>query len=448
MNQVQDFPPREPRRRVPLIVDDGGEHNVGEATAGDSSPDIEDKFQAWLCVLGAFMFVVPSYGFMQSIGTVQSYLQLNQLQEYSAGNVGWISGMYLFLSYFFNILIGPICDYNGPMVVAPIGMAITVASFLLAAECKTYWHFMLTLGVLGALGGAAMGTIAMSVVAKLFHRRRGSAMGLSLTGSAIGSIIFPIMLRSTLPMLGWQWSMRILAFTIAGITASGLFCFMPYRRLTVNLPTPHLSAQSETVLDFSAFRSPTFAFVSAGSFLLEFAIFGISGLLPTVAIHVGFAPEDAYILITVLGAGSFLGRALPGLISDVIGPFNVLFMTNSFAIIAMVSLFIPLAEKSRIALWVFAALWGFGSGSFLSIPPVCMGKTCAAKDYGRYYGTMTFLVSFAVLLTIPLGAILLDSIGARALAGLMTGSVFLGGVCFTAARALLTGKWLSPATII
>ncbi|KAM5354548.1 hypothetical protein ACJ41O_001195 [Fusarium nematophilum] len=52
----------------------------------------ESSLNAWLCVLGAFTFVIPSFGFMQSVGTIQSYLKFNQLEGYSTGDIGWITG--------------------------------------------------------------------------------------------------------------------------------------------------------------------------------------------------------------------------------------------------------------------------------------------------------------------------------------------------------------------
>lgn len=110
---------------------------------------------------------------MQSVGTLQSYLQLNQLSNYSTGDIGWITGMHMFLSYFFNIQVGPICDHYGPMVVGPVGVTITIASFLILAECNTYWQMMLCLGLFGSLGGAIIATVAVSVVAKLSAGAKG-----------------------------------------------------------------------------------------------------------------------------------------------------------------------------------------------------------------------------------------------------------------------------------
>ena len=61
-------------------------------------------------------------------------------------------------------------------------------------------------------------------------------------------------------------------------------------------------------------------------------------------------------------------------------------------------------------------------------------------------GTQTFFVSFSVLLAVPISGLMLDRVGTQALAALFTGVVFLGGVCYVAARALMVGKLLSPKT--
>lgn len=315
------------------------------------------------------MLKASNAGFMQSVGTLQSYLQLNQLSHYSTGDIGWITGMYLFLSYFFNIQVGPICDHYGPMVVGPVGVSITIASFLILAECNTYWQMMLCLGLLGSLGGAIIATVAMSVVAKLFSRRQGLAMGVAVTGSSVGAVLFPMMLRSTLAQLGWKWAMRTLAFTIAGITVPGVFCFIPFQRLASSLPHHEPQRQGKAVINFAAFRSYAFTFVTGGSFLLEFAIFGIAGLLPTIAVDTGFSPEDGYTLLSVLGVGSCVGRVLPGIFGDLVGPFNTILVMTATTLLFMATLFIPFASKSESVLYAFSALWGFGSGSMLSVSP-------------------------------------------------------------------------------
>ncbi|CAM1509901.1 Fc.00g002360.m01.CDS01 [Cosmosporella sp. VM-42] len=430
---------------APMTVTDAGEDSEANSS---TSADIESGLSAWFCVVGSFIFLVPSFGLMQSIGTFQSYLQLNQLSDHTLGEVGWITGMFMFLGLFLSIHVGPVLDHYGPRVLGIFGAGMTVAMFFIVAECKTYWQFMLGFGVFGGIGSAITGLVAVAVVGKLFVRRLGLAMGIALAGSAVGSIIFPIMLRSLLPKLGWRWSMRILGFFIAGIMIPGVFCFFPYPRLLAAISPNGQQRRDRAVLNLAAFRSPAFSFITAGLFTLEFVLFAISGLLPTIATSAGLTPEDGYTLIAIMGGTSVFGRVLVGVIGDRIGHFNALILTVIASLLIMGTMFVPFGTKIAGVLYTFSALWGFCSGSFLSATPVCMSKTCEPKDYGRYYGTMNSVLSFALLLSLPLCGLMIENMGAQALAGLLIAIVFLGGGCYFAARALLIGEWFALKTKI
>ncbi|EMT70946.1 Putative transporter MCH4 [Fusarium odoratissimum] len=399
----------------------------------DSRQDVEKTVSAWICVLGSFLTLIPTFGkgFMNSLGTVQTYLSMNQLHDYSEGEVGWISGLFLFLSLILNVQVGPMVDVHGPNVIGPVGAVLYVAMFLLMAECRNYWHFMLCLGVFGSIGAAMTMVVAIAIVGKLFVRKRGLAMGITLAGSSIGAVIFPIILRSTYPNLGWQWSMRIMAFISAGLLLPAILCFTAFNKIykssTNGQPTPKSST-----LNFTAFQSPAFCFVTAGIFMFEFVIFSISGLLPSISTRVGFTAENGYTLLSIVGAASTFGRIIPGVIGDKYGHFNVLLATLVFTVIFMGALLVPFGTRSATALYAWSAIWGFGSGSFLSITP----------------GMMNFVTAFALLIALPTSGAMLENMGPQALAGLFTGMTAVGGACYFAARALLIGRWLSPKTII
>ncbi|KAF4930088.1 putative transporter MCH4 [Colletotrichum viniferum] len=200
------------------------------------SADIENRISSWVCVLGAFIFLLPSYGLPQAIGTFQAYLQEHQLSGYSARDIGWVTGLYTALTLFLGIQAGPIVDRYGTEVLAPLSTALTLSTFFLLAECKYYWQFMLCLGIYGGIGGGIGGglasTAAVSVVGKIFTRLRGLAIGLALTGSALGGVIFPFLLRELFPKWGWAWSMRFVGFTIASVMIPGTLCFIPFAKLS------------------------------------------------------------------------------------------------------------------------------------------------------------------------------------------------------------------------
>ncbi|KAL0932437.1 riboflavin transporter MCH5 [Colletotrichum truncatum] len=413
--------------------------------------DVERRKTAWICVLGSFLFLMPSFGFMQSVGTVQAFLQENQLKEYSSRDIGWITGVYNFLTMFLGIQAGPLMDVFGSKPLGPLAAGFLVPMFFLLAECKTYWQFILCLGVLGGIGNAIATTVGIAVTGKLFLRRRGLALGLALAGSSTGGIIFPLALRQMLPMWGWRWSLRAVGFIVLGIMCLGLTCLSPFPRLiAIAQGDSHGDRRSkkDAAMDFSAFRSASFSFVTGAIFLLEFAIFGATAILPTLVSWAGFPVESGYSMLAILNGLSSLGRILPGLVGDYLGHFNVLLAMVIFTLVTTAATLTAFGSTRIEALYAFAALWGFGTGSFLSLTPVCMGKACDTKDYGRYYGTMNFVISFALLLTMPVSGQMLESLGSTALSGLYLGVVFLGGILIFAARSTLLKTWCDFSSTI
>lgn len=322
---------------------------------------------------------------MQTIGTIQSYLSLHQLSGYSTQQIGWITGLYTSLALLLGIQFGPLFDAYGPRLLGPIGCAIYIPVFFVLAECTQYWHFMLTISVWGGFGAAIISTIGVAVIGKWFVKRRGLAMGIALCGSSTGGIVMPLMLRSLLPRLGWAWTIRILAFINMAVLIAGSFCLQQ--------PLPQqISAASEQrrrkriALNFMALTSNTFTLITLGIFALEFAMFGVFGLLPTYATAANFPASTGYALVAISNGCSTFGRLLPGLAGDYFGHFNVLVCMILCTAAFTGAILVPFGSSSLKALYIFSALWGFGSGSFISLTPVCMGKTCETEDYGRYYG--------------------------------------------------------------
>ncbi|KAI1074257.1 riboflavin transporter MCH5 [Whalleya microplaca] len=400
----------------------------------------ETSAKAWLSVVGAFLFLFATYGFMQTIGTVQAYLEQNQLSSYTSRDIGWITGVFTSLAMFLGIQIGPLFDTYGPGFLGPVGCVIYLPVFFVLAECSKYWHFMLVLGIWGAVGAAILSMVGVAAIGKSFVRRRGLAMGIALCGSSIGGVVMPLMLRKLLPILGWTWSIRILAFILSAVMIGGALCLQQPFQKRQGSEASERHRRKRAALNFIALTSGTFTFVTIGLFALEFAVFGIFSLLPTYASVAQFSSDTGFVLVAIANATSTAGRLIPGLAGDYFGHFNVLLCMILCTAAFTAAILVPFGSTSLGALYAFSALWGFGSGSFISLTPVCMGKTCETEDYGRYFGTMYFFVSFSLLLASPLGGQMLQTFGTQALACLYVAVVVAGGICFLLARQLLHGK--------
>ena len=98
-----------------------------------------------------------------------------------------------------------------------------------------------------------------SKIQTYFLKKRAAAVGLSVAGSSIGGVIFPIMARNLLPEVGFGWTIRIAAFIILAL---GLFA-----TLTV---TSHIRPKPRPLkaMDYiNPFKDPKYALYAAATFL-------------------------------------------------------------------------------------------------------------------------------------------------------------------------------------
>lgn len=114
------------------------------------------------------------------------------------------------------------------------------------------------------------------------------------------------------------------------------------------------------------------------------------------------------------------------------------------------AILLPKSAAVMPLLIAFAPIFGFASGSNISLTPVCVGQLCRTRDYGRYYATCYSVVSFGCLTGVPVAGALLGVGGGGGgkrsgveggvdVGGLgvvvFTGGCYLIGLgCFVAAR--------------
>jgi MFS family permease len=406
------------------------------------SIDPEDSFpegglRAWLVVASAWLLLLPCLGFMVSIGTLQDYWLAHQLSSFSARDVGWIPSIFVYLSLGLGIWVGPLFDRYGPRWITLIGsIGYTINVFLLA-ECKTFWQMMLCCGVLGGVSGAMLMTTSLAVVAHWFKVRRGLTQGIAMTGSSCGGLLIPMILRTTLPKYGYAWSMRIL-----GIIS--VVCFVAGNILIKARIPPTAAAKRKAIISLSIFGDLRFSLFTISVFGFEVVLFGALGILPTYAsLSTDFGPDTGFYLIAILNGVSCFGRILPGYVADKIGRFNTLLVMILFTWFFMLILWLPLGNKSLPALYCFAAVFGFGTGSWMALVPACIGQLCQTEEFGRYYGSMYFIASLATLVCVPISGELVQTVGPQPMVAFFCAVLGLSFLSFVLSRwACLGRRWV------
>lgn len=280
-----------------------------------------------------------------------------------------------------------------------------------------------------------MNSPAYGCIAHYFSVRRGFATGIATTSGGIGGIAFPLLLQHLFPKLGFAWTTRILGFILLVLSVPA--------NLFLRSRLPARGRVQSVWPDFTIFRDKSYAVATVGVFFMEWGIFvPITFIVSYAAAHQQDATKS-YTLLSLLNAGSVVGRFVPGLLADKLGRFNVIIITIGLSAATVLGLWLPAGDSPRMLL-AFAVLFGFTSGSNLSLIAVCLGQLCEPGEYGRFFSTAMMVASFGTLSSLPIGGALV-SVGGDGESGWMAAIIFSGAsyfvacVCYIVARGLAVG---------
>ena len=302
-------------------------------------------------------------------------------------------------------------------------------------------------GILGGLGTSLVSSPAIGSVGHYFHRRRGLASGIAACGGSIGGIIFPLMLSSLFISVGFTWATRALGFIF--------FALLVLATLLMGSRLPKRSVSKADMLpDLRIFRDTTFLIMTLAIFFVEWGLFVPLGYLTSFALSAGIDEGLSYQTLAIFNSGSFFGRWVPGLLADKIGRFNTMILMIALCLITTLAFWLPATllhayDQREALLLVYALIFGFASGSNISLGPVCAGQLCSTANYGKYFASCYTVVGLGTLVGIPVaGEILRRGGGSYAGLAVFTSASYLIGLgLFAWARILKVGWGLGRQAI-
>lgn len=290
-------------------------------------------------------------------------------------------------------------------------------------SCPEYYQIFLAFSLLTGLGSSFLLTPSMACVAHWFDTRRGLVSGIAWTGSGFGGVLFPLVIQALLPKLGWSWSIRIVAIILLTLCILSV-CFCR-SRLSAPKPKDGKSPWRATLPDYRIFLDGTgaMAVTTLGTLFTDLAYYIPITYLPAYYLARQNISPDAgitgsaafsYQLLAILNAASCFGRLTSGTLGDHFGHYNTMIVSLFFCAVSVLAFWIPdiLAQDltSPALLIVFVILFGFVSGSNVSLTPICLGHLCGIGDYGRYYASCYTAVAFGVLISLPAAGGILDAV--------------------------------------
>jgi predicted MFS family arabinose efflux permease len=328
--------------------------------------------------------------------------------------------------------VGWLNDRFGSRRVALPAMFGLGLGFLLASQMQgQLWMLFLAYASIALLGAGTIPVTWTRAIATSFFRRRGLALGLSLTGTGICAAVAPHYTVWLTDSFGWRGAYVGLALVPMLIAWPVLyFLFRPLEAGSAGGERASAEALSGMTLG-EALRGYRF-WVLLLSIL--FAYLGFSGIGPNLFPSMtddGFSREQAASVQSVYGMAIILGRVVVGFLIDrlwapgvaavclvvpAIGTL-IFYGDQSFALAAAASFFIGFAAGAELDLMAFLAARYFGLRHYAKIYSVlyatlavCSGTApmlfaaafdlTQSYDFGFAVATGLFLLSAAVIMSL------------------------------------------------
>ncbi|KAF5357445.1 hypothetical protein D9757_011593 [Collybiopsis confluens] len=330
---------------------------------------------AWLTVIGAWFVLFGAFGYLYAFGVYQDFYTRVYLTNHTPSSIAWIGSFQLMMPFALGIVSGKLFDEGYFHIVQIIGgVLFTFSLFMLSlAKPDQYYQIFLSQGLGMGIGLGLIFVPSVGIMVHHFKRRKGLASGIALSGSSVGSVIFPIMLNHLIPSVGFAQAVRATAYLVLGTITVGN-CLMrtrlpPRRKRIPRSPPPDIK---------SFLKDPPYMWAVLGALIASLGFYFPAVFYSTLSRRefgllfssiVLFSEMNMFTKkgfcdsqLAIMNGASAVGRVLGNYLSDLYGPFNVQFPCT-VAIGALIWAMLGVNDSGSLI--AVSVLYGIFSGAYL-----------------------------------------------------------------------------------
>ncbi|XP_004533942.1 monocarboxylate transporter 13 isoform X2 [Ceratitis capitata] len=208
----------------------------------DSKPNVDsseydlvppDGGWGWLVLLGSMMVNILIPGTIKSFGVL--FVEFLEAFDASPATGAWIPA----LCYFLYSSLGPVSSILSVKysyrTVTIMGGASAAFGMIASFWASSVAYLYLSYGVLVGIGAGLSFPPTVYIVTSYFVRLRGLANGLCISGSALGSIILPPVLRWLLETYGYRGAVLIMGGITLNVFVAAIF-YEPVEQHMIRVP--------------------------------------------------------------------------------------------------------------------------------------------------------------------------------------------------------------------
>ena len=387
--------------------------------------DTVDGGYAWVIVAAVFTVHFFILGTIYTFGFFYTEY-LDAFDDTKGGEIAWVGSICAGSTLAFAGYTGAMADRYGNGKCICIGGMVVFISLMLASLATEVWHLFVTQGLMCGLGYSLSFVGAISVMDQWFDRRRGLGVGIAVSGSGFGQVGLAPITSQLLRSQGWRRTLRWLAFlTAVGIITSGFFVKRRIPLVSYSKPRSFLTKLRHH------FSNKNFTVMYAAMFLTSMGYMMPFTHIVKYAEIVGISSSRAVLIVSLIGMSSAIGRTSLGQVAD---RCNRLTTFRVCLFMGGVATFAWIACREFSTLVVYAVLFGYFAGGFVSLQPVVCSELFQGQDMGEVMGLVYTSSTAGNLFSAPLGGVLYDVTGGYTL------SIVVAGVFMTLGSILTV--WL------
>jgi MFS family permease len=312
------------------------------------------------------------------------------------------------LSPFIGVAIDNQFSVRKTILVGIICFGLSKISFSFMNNLSYFYLAEVMLG----MGLACTSSLSSKLfTAKWFRRKEGVALGIVISGSAVGGGLGPLITSYLLRHYGWRETHLVLLAMLWGI-ALPIFWFVAKEKpqdigLLPDGAQPQARTQDNEAASFrpigastdlnlgQALATKTFWLFCSAILLFFLCIISITEHLVLHLTDLGLNLDSASGALSLLLSGSILGRVGFGALSDGYSKKELIIVAYLFLAVMSFILFLmtipsaPSFVRSATAMYVIGALIGIGFGGGSICLPLVAGECFGLSSLGKILGLIT-----------------------------------------------------------
>ncbi|KAI9502053.1 hypothetical protein GGI25_004567 [Coemansia spiralis] len=360
----------------------------------------EDGWFAWVIALAGCVLGMLTLGVTRAHGVYQEYYVLSEFPDVPTATVAWIGSVQNMLLNLCGVAVGILSQIYDARVMCVIASFTMGMSFILASFSTQIWQLVLTQGVLYGASASFPYILGVTVPLQWIKRHRGLALAIVYMGSGVGGMWVSLLTTKCIDALGRQWSNRILGFIMLAV-GMGVSPLIISRR-PAKRPTK--------LLDLSVLRDWKFLFIAAGSFFAMGPNTVPYMLMPTYITNVLKSDSDlGSLIVTIINVSGIFGRFVAGILSDKLGPTNMLIVWVALAGYSQLGIWLPFSNVRAVI--ASAALFGVTGASIVGMILNSLAHVYGVSRITYISGLIYMTYSISSLAVVQTTSLMLDTVG-------------------------------------